>query len=134
MDHIIDMLTLYTVQNGLLTGVTTIVTLILWVALSNTLVFLSLHFCIAKLYANSVLATLNARNGLRRQQTTVENRSLPVVLSSDMERLGAFGGPCLIHDDSGDIPMTSKPLQINVEKTVNSMSDYDVEVGVPNRG
>ncbi|EMD32503.1 hypothetical protein CERSUDRAFT_118538 [Gelatoporia subvermispora B] len=131
MNHIIDLLTLYTVQNGLLTGVTTIAALILWLALSNSLLFLTLHFCIAKLYANSLLATLNARKSLRRAQTTVESHSMPVILSSDLGRLGRFSSARDASDQSGDVPMSRKPVQINVEKTVNSVCDYDVEAASP---
>ncbi|PCH34370.1 hypothetical protein WOLCODRAFT_148429 [Wolfiporia cocos MD-104 SS10] len=39
--------------------------LICWLVFPGNLVFLALHFTISKVYANSLLATLNARNSLR---------------------------------------------------------------------
>ncbi|KAI0789361.1 hypothetical protein C8Q75DRAFT_765295 [Abortiporus biennis] len=56
-DHIIDSIALYTIETGMITSITTIVSLICWVSMPNNLIFLALHFTISKLYANSVLAT-----------------------------------------------------------------------------
>ncbi|KAF8204127.1 hypothetical protein BJ912DRAFT_920070 [Pholiota molesta] len=42
-----------------------------WIVLDDSLVFLGLHFVIGKLYANSLLATLNTRQQLRRSRATV---------------------------------------------------------------
>ncbi|KAK7686481.1 hypothetical protein QCA50_010077 [Cerrena zonata] len=85
-DHIIDSIALYTIETGMITCVTTIVSLICWVSMPNNLIFLALHFTISKLYANSVLATLNARRSLRKrtQFSTDFQPSLPVI-SSDPE-------------------------------------------------
>ncbi|KAJ7212546.1 hypothetical protein GGX14DRAFT_84842 [Mycena pura] len=65
MAHVVDVLTLYTLENGLLTGLTVTASLICWVAMPNNLVFLGLHFVIGKLYANSFLISLNTRKALR---------------------------------------------------------------------
>ncbi|TCD66511.1 hypothetical protein EIP91_001287 [Steccherinum ochraceum] len=56
-DHIIDTIALYTVETGMVTSVTTVVSLICWVSMPHNLIFLALHFTISKLYANSALAT-----------------------------------------------------------------------------
>ncbi|KAI0696885.1 hypothetical protein C8T65DRAFT_30156 [Cerioporus squamosus] len=65
-DHLIDVVTLYTVETGLVTSITTAVSLICWLTMPRNLIFLALHFSISKLYATSTLATLNARKSLRR--------------------------------------------------------------------
>ncbi|THH18902.1 hypothetical protein EUX98_g8880 [Antrodiella citrinella] len=57
MDSIIDSITVYTIESGLLTSVVTVVSLVFWVTMSNNLIFLALHFAISKLYANAFLAT-----------------------------------------------------------------------------
>ncbi|KAG7090574.1 hypothetical protein E1B28_009681 [Marasmius oreades] len=66
LDTVIRSLILYTLENGALTTAATIVSMICWLVMDN-LIFLALHFIIAKLYANSVLAMLNCRRALRRQ-------------------------------------------------------------------
>ncbi|KAL4248397.1 hypothetical protein ABKN59_006856 [Abortiporus biennis] len=62
MNDIITSLTIYTVENGMLTCLTTLLALIFWLAnRRDSLIFLGLHFTISKSYANAFLATLNAR-------------------------------------------------------------------------
>ncbi|OBZ68460.1 hypothetical protein A0H81_11483 [Grifola frondosa] len=65
MDRVINTLTLYTIQSGLLTCIVTIIALIFWLAIPHSLVFFGIHLAICKLYSNSLLATLNARRSLR---------------------------------------------------------------------
>ncbi|KJA28299.1 hypothetical protein HYPSUDRAFT_33631 [Hypholoma sublateritium FD-334 SS-4] len=71
LDDIIDACILYTFEIGSLTSVTTVVSLICWVVLDDSLIFLGLHFLIGKLYANSLLASLNSRQRFRRSRATV---------------------------------------------------------------
>jgi len=70
LHSIIDTLILYAFEIGSLTSAATVASLLCWVILDNSLIFLGLHFIIGKLYANSLLATLNARNELRRVRST----------------------------------------------------------------
>ncbi|KAI0784420.1 hypothetical protein C8Q75DRAFT_396192 [Abortiporus biennis] len=65
MDEVIDTISVYTIENGLLTCITMIVTLVCWLTMSDNLIFLALYFVISKLFANSFLATLNARKALQ---------------------------------------------------------------------
>ncbi|KAF8971862.1 hypothetical protein BDZ97DRAFT_1149934 [Flammula alnicola] len=67
---LIDALILYTFEIGSLTSIATVISLLCWTVLNNSLVFLGLHFVIGKLYANSLLATLNSRRELRRARST----------------------------------------------------------------
>ncbi|KAF8555103.1 hypothetical protein OG21DRAFT_1496490 [Imleria badia] len=70
---IIDTLSLWTVQTGSITCLTTIASLICWLVMPQNRIFLSLHFVVEKLYANTLLATLNARDRIRKSwkyQTT----------------------------------------------------------------
>ncbi|CAA7265015.1 unnamed protein product [Cyclocybe aegerita] len=73
LHRIIDSLILYTFEIGSLTSIATVASLLCWVLLDDSLVFLGLHFVIGKLYANSLLATLNARQHLRRVHTSAMN-------------------------------------------------------------
>ncbi|KAF5361539.1 hypothetical protein D9757_012067 [Collybiopsis confluens] len=105
MIKVVDTLTLYTLENGFLTGygfyetspyslltmvyrdsVATTASLICWVAMPHNLSFLGLHFVIEKLYANSILASLNTRKELRDMRPRISpwaDRSLPVLSADD---------------------------------------------------
>ncbi|TFK84127.1 hypothetical protein K466DRAFT_602278 [Polyporus arcularius HHB13444] len=107
-DHILDSVTLYTVENGLLTSVTTIVSLIFWLAKPHVLVYLGLHFAISKLYANSFLASMNARKILRAQSQSQSGSGhrLPVIFTSRIRR----------HTGQVDF---GTAVQITVDKTID---------------
>ncbi|PFH47790.1 hypothetical protein AMATHDRAFT_151308 [Amanita thiersii Skay4041] len=66
LTNVIDSLILYTFELGSLTCFATVISMICWLTMHNNLVFLGLHFVIGKLYANSLLASLNTRHELRR--------------------------------------------------------------------
>ncbi|KAI0779880.1 hypothetical protein C8Q74DRAFT_722519 [Fomes fomentarius] len=106
-DHVLDSVTLYTVENGLLTSVTTVVSLIFWLARPHVLIYLGLHFAISKLYANSFLASMNARKILRAQSQpqSGSGHRMPVLFSN--------GGHL-----TGD-QVTA--VQITVDKTVENL-------------
>jgi len=72
-NHILDKLTLYTFENGLLTCIVAFTSLICWLTNKSNLVFMGLHFVISKFYANSFFATLNTR---RLVQSDRGNRGL----------------------------------------------------------
>ncbi|KAI0638839.1 hypothetical protein C8Q77DRAFT_9997 [Trametes polyzona] len=84
MDRVITMLTFYTIENGMLTCITTAVALICWITMPHNLIFLGLHLAISKLYANSFLASLNARRTLssRTHGFAGQEYPLPVLLPS----------------------------------------------------
>ncbi|OBZ65188.1 hypothetical protein A0H81_14830 [Grifola frondosa] len=121
MDRIIDSITLYTIENGLLTCVTTIVSLICWVVMSHNLIFLGLHFAISKLYANSFLATLNARKSLlsRSQGSSDRDHPLPVLFPDSYSRRSQFNP----FTARSQVDPTGTRLQINVQKTIQCEND-----------
>jgi len=65
MKSVLDTLTLYTLENGLITCLATIGSLTFWLVLPASSLSLSLHFVIGKLYPNSLLLLLNTRKELR---------------------------------------------------------------------
>ncbi|KAG2052618.1 hypothetical protein BDR06DRAFT_1009251 [Suillus hirtellus] len=85
--RIIDTLTFWTIQNGSITCAATIATLVCWMTMPSNRIFLGLHFVVAKLYANSFLATLNARKQIwnGKQYNPSSNRPMPVVFLGDSE-------------------------------------------------
>ncbi|EKM83176.1 hypothetical protein AGABI1DRAFT_69412 [Agaricus bisporus var. burnettii JB137-S8] len=55
VDAVFDLLILYAFETGSLTAAGTVLSMICWLTMSNNLIFMGLHFVIAKLYANSLL-------------------------------------------------------------------------------
>ncbi|KAF9800232.1 hypothetical protein IEO21_10410 [Rhodonia placenta] len=60
-DNLIDRLTYWTINNGLLTSLLGLAIIISLVAMPYNMIYLALHLLLGKLYANSLLATLNCR-------------------------------------------------------------------------
>ena len=65
-DNIIDTLIIYTVNTGALTCSASTAHLVLFLASPNTGVHFAFHFVLAKLYTNSLYASLNSRTKFRR--------------------------------------------------------------------
>ncbi|KAF9449709.1 hypothetical protein P691DRAFT_666938 [Macrolepiota fuliginosa MF-IS2] len=57
LNPVIDTLILYAFEMGSFTTTGTIVSMICWLGMSNNLIFMGLHFVIAKCYANSLFVT-----------------------------------------------------------------------------
>ncbi|KAJ7440181.1 hypothetical protein FB451DRAFT_1415351 [Mycena latifolia] len=116
-NDIIDKLIQYGLETGSLTCFGTIVTMLCWVIAPKKLIFFGLHVVIGKLYANSLLVTLNARKKMRLVGTTClcEQRTPVVFLES---RTPKSAGP------SAKSP-TFKDLQINVHTQTNVQYDRD---------
>ncbi|KAI1786831.1 hypothetical protein LXA43DRAFT_752757 [Ganoderma leucocontextum] len=121
MDRIVDAITLYTIENGMLTCVTTIASLICWLTMPTNLIFLGLHFAISKLYANSFLATLNARRSLLNKSAgSSGDHPLPVLFPSSFQRRATGMGPWPQRSQ------TETRLQVTVEKTIHHDVSDDI--------
>ncbi|KAI0812363.1 hypothetical protein BC629DRAFT_1589144 [Irpex lacteus] len=138
LDRIIDAVIYYTIENGILTSVATILSLVFWLATPHTLVYMGLHFAISKLYANSLLASLNARTTLRQAHATIRDVHRPSLgqgFPPNVRRLSKFTA---VREDfesatmiqGADSPLTDRfqtgtKLEINVEKTVDCVVEDD---------
>jgi len=69
LDAVIDALIRYTFETSSLTCAGTIASMLCWCIIPNNLIFFGLHFGIGKLYANSLLVTLNTRETVRRARS-----------------------------------------------------------------
>jgi len=118
LNGVLDSLIVYTLELGSLTGFTTIIAMVCWLAYKDNLIFLGLYFVIAKLYANSMMAALNMRDGLRR--THAKNASNPQAVQAknysngSQKRLRGSSG-----EESAEHPVHA--VQVNVERSI----DYD---------
>ncbi|KAL0956564.1 hypothetical protein HGRIS_002701 [Hohenbuehelia grisea] len=132
MHHIIDALVLYTFENGSLTCIATVMSMICWIMMPSNLIFMGIHFFISKLYANSLLATLNARNQLQkgsgRSQSISAERGVPIIFSegfrSGRSRSQSTRVPSIATCNGKrgqDLRMGSPQLHITVEKTIETV-------------
>ncbi|KAJ4490502.1 hypothetical protein J3R30DRAFT_3422234 [Lentinula aciculospora] len=72
-DTVINKLILFGVNTGLATSICAIASLVSLIASPNTLLYAPFYFCIGRLYSNSLLATLNARNQIRNGSNDTEH-------------------------------------------------------------
>ncbi|KAG6919897.1 hypothetical protein DXG01_015605 [Tephrocybe rancida] len=109
LNLVIDSLIRYAFETGSLTCAGTVVAMICYLTMSKNLIFMGLHFVISKLYANSLLVTLNTRQNIRRARSKPSlDRDFP-SLRLDTRRKRSS-------------PMSSQ-LEINVERSVEYKSD-----------
>ncbi|PPR02458.1 hypothetical protein CVT24_002007 [Panaeolus cyanescens] len=59
------MISTLAISTGLLTSICAVASLISILASGHTLIYVAFYFCLGRLYSNSVLATLNARQSIR---------------------------------------------------------------------
>ncbi|KAJ3936905.1 MAG: hypothetical protein NXY57DRAFT_59713 [Lentinula lateritia] len=64
-DTMISKLIMFTVSTGLLTSVCAVASLLSILIWGKTLIYVAFYFSLGRLYSNSLLATLNARKGIR---------------------------------------------------------------------
>jgi len=118
LNRVINLLMLYTFENGLITCIGAVMSLIFWLTAPRDLVFFGIHFVISKLYANSLLVALNTRRQIRRGKWSMTSctstNALPVLTPIN------FSGRGNNRNSSMQVPQMGKPvqLQISVAKTV----------------
>jgi hypothetical protein len=143
LNTIIDSLFLYTVENGAITSAATILSMIFWLTMNSNLIFMGLHFVIAKFYAASLLATLHARQKLRKKRSAssrgpgATTGMAPVTFLRD-DTQGRPNYPRIVPgharqaSESTSSPTTlsslpSPKVQISVIQTVQCNADGDEE-------
>jgi len=134
LNRVIDSLILCAFEAGSMTFIATIISLICWVVLPTNLIFLGLHFAIAKLYANSLLVTLNTRLTMHRNTPSYEvydgsrvERSDPsfLVLSERRKRSNNESQKDRLSSHTSN---DQKTLQINVERSIQYQVDTDNDI------
>ncbi|KAJ7268012.1 hypothetical protein C8J57DRAFT_1326377 [Mycena rebaudengoi] len=71
-ETMVNKLILFTLNTGLLTSLCAVASLVSLIASPKTLIYASFYFCIGRLYSNSLLATLNARDIIRGRINDVD--------------------------------------------------------------
>ncbi|KAH7868260.1 uncharacterized protein C8R40DRAFT_1178003 [Lentinula edodes] len=70
--NILNRLTLHAVNTGAITSICAMSALVSMLAAPKTLIYIAFYFCIGRLYTASLLATLNARNGMRNAADSIQ--------------------------------------------------------------
>ncbi|KIM82146.1 hypothetical protein PILCRDRAFT_820524 [Piloderma croceum F 1598] len=131
MNDIIDSLVVYTFETGSLTCAGTVLSMVCWLTMPYIRLFLALHFMIAKLYANSLLATLNTRKTLRDSRFKASasgDHALPVIFPEY-----SVGGSRRVrggHSRGSETSEHDAKLEISVQRTVDTRLD-DLDRSMP---
>ncbi|KAF5352343.1 hypothetical protein D9756_006308 [Leucocoprinus leucothites] len=126
LNAVIDTLIRYAFETGALTTAGTIVSMIFWLAMNDNLVFMGLHFVIAKLYANSILVTLNTRKVLRHARSSTGPRENGFHFAEGRRKSVLSGMQFSSKDSSGNPlfpPIRSPKVTINIERSVHCEED-----------
>ncbi|KAF9478456.1 hypothetical protein BDN70DRAFT_879978 [Pholiota conissans] len=94
--NLINRLTLWSLQTGLITSVTSVAVIICFQAMKN-MVWFGLYMILAKLYSNSLLVSLNARSR-KPEQSHVFSKTLTAIEFTHRE-LVSINFPAITDDD-----------------------------------
>jgi len=89
-DSIVNMLILYAMNTGLLTGICVLIDMICFLTMPDNLIHISFNIVVGKLYTNSLLATLNFRDVLRNSKKNVNTFSLSTMPGTHPPTLDKF--------------------------------------------
>ncbi|KAJ7176880.1 hypothetical protein C8R46DRAFT_1077587 [Mycena filopes] len=113
---LVDRLTLWAVETGLMTSVASIATLICFLTMKTNLVWAAVFVVVSRLYSNSLLASLNSRTTLRAMNENFPSVHLASMSHSDPPSQGR---------DRQDRTMKMRPLGQDVEAYA---SDHGVKI------
>ncbi|EIW52927.1 uncharacterized protein TRAVEDRAFT_75155 [Trametes versicolor FP-101664 SS1] len=132
-DSIIDLLIMYAINTGLVTGIMNLLSLIFALAMPNNLIYAGIVIVATKLYANSMMAVLNSRRALAAQGTVVHTASYDISAMQRQwraagSRLERWTGPTFSHTPSSptaiDIKVTQETLRSD---PMGSLDGFDAE-------
>ncbi|KAF9523107.1 hypothetical protein CPB83DRAFT_63944 [Crepidotus variabilis] len=129
LNAVIDSLIWYTFETSSLTTAGTVIAMLCWLVMPNNLIFMGLHFVIAKFYANSILVTLISRKKIRQGRAPSSSMEpVPVHLldtrrpsnrGSDDDLAGQFEKEMAVrHSEQKTAHLQTTTVEINVERSV----------------
>ncbi|KAI0334098.1 hypothetical protein GY45DRAFT_146125 [Cubamyces sp. BRFM 1775] len=117
---LINRLIIFSVNTGLLTSICACMSLITILSLPNTFVYICFFFLIGRLYSNSLMATLNARKGLR-DASNVHDTSVSL---RDLQNGGPSGANMSPFSTNGKRDAAAS-IAIRIDTTKESRRDGD---------
>lgn len=118
-DPVVDHLMLYAINTGILTSTFSVACLLCYYFVPENLVSIGLYFVLSKLYANSYLATLNARRIAYGRGTGVDTENMPTFLMMDhnMQIPGL--------QDAGDVQDGKSDVELHVDVEHEELTKSD---------
>ncbi|KIM43036.1 hypothetical protein M413DRAFT_26241 [Hebeloma cylindrosporum] len=123
-DNLVNMLCIYAVNTGALTGAISLLTLVLYNARMDTFYFMPPYFTLGKFYAISFLCTLNTRKVTRGRGTDHQGNSINPPSNGRH--------PFVMVTNNGRTPRSheysegqAKSVEIDVRQEVSVMSDLE---------
>ncbi|PBK84126.1 hypothetical protein ARMGADRAFT_1055598 [Armillaria gallica] len=119
-DTMINQLIIFTVNTGLLTSLCAVASLISILTAPNAFIYITFFFCMGRLYSNSLLATLNARQRIRTAAEGINSSSEISFSLKDISKISTYSsrGPN-IH------------IQIDAIEEFTSDADRNVVLAAP---
>ncbi|KAJ7702246.1 hypothetical protein B0H17DRAFT_1176135 [Mycena rosella] len=130
--EVVDAVVVFTINDGCLTCAVVLATIGCWLRMPDNLIWLGIYFTIAKLYSNSILATLNLRNWHRhRYAWPTPMGMVPISRPQGPNGLTSNSGP---HTSTAasDLPTKrAQPTDINgMPSRMEVFVDHQVEYNV----
>jgi hypothetical protein len=108
--RMLDTLVIVTINNGALTSVFSIATIILWLTMQTNTIFLAVHFMTGKCYSNSQMATFNMRKWIHERSivgTVISNQDSSFHMNNR-----SSGGRTGLRRTSGGVTLTTVVDQV----------------------
>jgi len=105
-DTMINKLIIFTMNTGLLTSLCAVASLVSILAAPNTFIYIGFFFCMGRLYSNTLMATLNARQSIRG--------AVDDTMTVSLQKL----------KQAGSLPVTSKRQPSNIAIKVDTVQEY----------
>ncbi|RDB30082.1 hypothetical protein Hypma_013903 [Hypsizygus marmoreus] len=117
-DTLINILMIYTVNTGLIVALDAALGMITYIVMPNNFVFLGFYLLLSKLYLNSYLATINAREDLREKI----DDPVSIHLSQISRSRNRFEHPSL-QQHTGEKGSRAETMAISVQTLVEKQRD-----------
>jgi hypothetical protein len=117
-DNLITVLMGYTINTGLLTSIDALLGMVFYIIMPTNLIFAIFYLCLPKLYLNSYLATVNAREHLRNKS----DGAVSIHLSHLSPRSGTYNTGSDLQPSTA-VQKQSNELAITVETEVSRKTD-----------
>ncbi|KAJ3505614.1 hypothetical protein NLJ89_g7326 [Agrocybe chaxingu] len=106
MRRLVRRIVVFAINTGLASSILSIVNIVTFLALPNTMIFLGTNFIFTKVYANCLLANLNARKSLRGKGY-LEDGTLSLNLSA---LRGIDNASAIVYNDSSTSDLSEPPM------------------------
>ncbi|KAE9390102.1 hypothetical protein BT96DRAFT_865865 [Gymnopus androsaceus JB14] len=117
---VLDRLIWWTIQTGLVTSIIAVAVVICFQTMKSNLIWITIYTCLGKVYSNSFMAVLNARNSFRNDEAIYEVNVPTGMLfannsaSSDTAQGHEMGLDRLEDTDIGSVSLHSKSIERRV--------------------